>query len=264
MNELIPSNEINMNHVELCELINMLRKEEGNEKELAQGDLIKKIRKEINTMVNLELNNSLGNFSESTYTNSRGKEYPTFIMNRDGILQIASSESTYVRAKIIEYINALENKLKEQQLQLNKKQQLQLAILNGDDITKVTALKEYETYLTQPLLDKIEEDKPKVTFADRVLKSKDNILVRQVAKIVSDEGFTIGEKKLYNKLREWGYICKNSTEPTQVGMDRKYFVVKLNSVNTPYGMLQTKTTLVTPKGCIHIVERLLKEVEKNN
>ena len=60
------------------------------------------------------------------------------------------------------------------------------------------------------------------------------------------------------------YICKNSTEPTQVGMDRKYFVVKLNSVNTPYGMLQTKTTLVTPKGCIHIVERLLKEVENNN
>ena len=43
-------------------------------------------------------------------------------MTSYGILQIASSESTYVRAKIIEYINALENKLKEQQLQLNKKE----------------------------------------------------------------------------------------------------------------------------------------------
>lgn len=39
-------------------------------------------------------------------------------MNRDGILQIASSESIYVRAKIIEYINALENKLKEQNVGL--------------------------------------------------------------------------------------------------------------------------------------------------
>lgn len=136
---------------------------------------------------------------------------------------------------------------------------------NGEE--SALAIKQYTDIRiqeeTRPLLDKIEEDKPKVTFADRVLKSKDNMLVRQVAKVVSDEGFTIGEKKLYNRLREWGYICKNSTEPTQVGMDRKYFVVKIGTVDTPYGMLQTKTTLVTPKGCVHIVERLLKELENN-
>ena len=42
----------------------------------------------------------------------------TYSMNRDGILQIAASESVYVRAKIIEYINALETKIVEQQFKL--------------------------------------------------------------------------------------------------------------------------------------------------
>lgn len=106
---------------------------------------------------------------------------------------------------------------------------------------------------------KIEEDRPKVTFAERVMKSGDNILVRELAKIISDEGFTIGEKRLYTQLREWGYVCKNSTEPTQRAMNQKYFVVKVGTVNTPYGIKETKTTKVTPKGQVRIVERILEE-----
>lgn len=113
---------------------------------------------------------------------------------------------------------------------------------------------------TKPLLDKIEEDKSKVTFADRVMKSGDNILVRELAKIASDEGFTIGERRLYTQLREWGYICKNSTEPTQRAMDQKYFVVKVGTINTPYGIKEIKTTRVTPKGQIKIIERLLEKI----
>lgn len=106
---------------------------------------------------------------------------------------------------------------------------------------------------------KIEEDRPKVTFAERVMKSGDNILVRELAKIISDEGFTIGEKRLYTQLRKWGYVCKNSTEPTQRAMNQKYFVVKVGTINTPYGIKEIKTTRVTPKGQVRIVERILEE-----
>lgn len=106
---------------------------------------------------------------------------------------------------------------------------------------------------------KIEEDRPKVTFAERVMKSGDNILVRELAKIISDEGFTIGEKRLYTQLRKWGYVCKNSTEPTQRAMNQKYFVVKVGTINTPYGIKEIKTTQVTPKRQIRIVERILEE-----
>ena len=58
------------------------------------------------------------NFLFSEYKDKSGKKNKTYLMNRDGILQIAASESVYVRAKIIEYINALETKIVEQQFKL--------------------------------------------------------------------------------------------------------------------------------------------------
>lgn len=105
----------------------------------------------------------------------------------------------------------------------------------------------------------IEEQKPLVTFAETCLKSSDNILVRQLSKIANDEGIEIGEKRLYTKLREWGLIMKHSTEPYQYGMDREWFVVEENNVKTPYGVKLSKTTKVTPKGQVYIIERLKKE-----
>lgn len=69
-----------------------------------------------------------------------------------------------------------------------------------------------------------------------------------------------GEKRLYNKLREWNYICKTSTKPTQYAMERDYFVVETNTINTPYGTKQVFTTKATPKAQVHIVERLMKEL----
>ncbi|MBC6695318.1 phage antirepressor KilAC domain-containing protein [Terrisporobacter mayombei] len=97
-----------------------------------------------------------------------------------------------------------------------------------------------------------------------MIKSGDNILVRELAKIVSDEGVTIGERRLYARLREWGYICKNSTEPTQRAMNQNYFVVQVGTIKTPYGIKETKTTKVTPKGQIRIVERILEENKIEN
>lgn len=104
--------EPTMNHIEVCELINKFRKMEGNRKELDKSDLLKKIKKEVKTMEELNLGTD-GNFSVSEYKDKSGKKNPTFLMNRNGILQICTSESVFVRVKVIEYINTLENRLKE-------------------------------------------------------------------------------------------------------------------------------------------------------
>ena len=117
-------------------------------------------------------------------------------------------------------------------------------------------LKSY-TYLLEV---KIEEQKPLVGFAETCLKSKDNILVRQVSKIAQDEGIDIGEKKLYKKLREWGLILTSSTEPSQRGMNSLYFVVEEKSVDTPYGVKLSRITKVSPKGQVFIIEKLKKEL----
>lgn len=175
-----------------------------------------------------------------------------------GMILTESEVAKHLRKDIIDI---LFNDNKE--VALPRKAQLLLDIYNGGQ-EGIVASRELVELEKQPLLEKIEKDEPKVTFANRVLKSNDNVLVRQVAKMVSDEGFVIGERKLYKKLREWGYICNDSTEPTQAGMNRNYFTLKINVIQTPYGIKSSRTTLVTPKGQIHIVGRLIKEMENEN
>lgn len=114
----------------------------------------------------------------------------------------------------------------------------------------------------KPLEEEIKRNEPLVDFANGVISKGDNILVRELAKIITDNYFKIGEKRLYKKLREWGYIFKNSTEPTQYAMEREYFVVDTRIIDTPYCQKQVNTTKVTPKGQVYIVQRLLKE-DKN-
>lgn len=107
----------------------------------------------------------------------------------------------------------------------------------------------------------IEQNKPLVTFAQRCLQTKESILVRELAKLATDEGYNIGEKRLYTKLREWGLILKHNTEPTQKAMNKNLFEVIKRVIQTPYGDKTSHTTKVTPQGQIYIIERLLSESE---
>lgn len=142
------------------------------------------------------------------------------------------------------------------------KANLLLSIYNGgqEGILACKELTEIEVKeATKPLLDKIEEDKPLVEFTETVLKSSDNILVRELAKIACNEGIKIGQNKLYEKLRSWGYIFRKSREPYQQYVDKGYFYIKETPRKTPYGVTLDKTTLVTPLGQIKIIEKLRKE-----
>ena len=136
-------------------------------------------------------------------------------------------------------------------------------VLDNPDflIGLLTNLKE-EKEKRQKLEKEKEENKPLVDFATRILDKGENILVREVAKIASDEGYSIGERRLYNKLREWGYVCKSSTEATQYAIDKGYMVVITRVIDTPYGHKQVHTALVTPRGQVNIVERLIKLQKK--
>lgn len=108
----------------------------------------------------------------------------------------------------------------------------------------------------------IEENKPLVAFAETILKSEDSILVRELSKIIQDQGIVIGEKKLYQKLRDWKLILKNSkdNEPTQYAMSQKLFVVEERSFDTKNGTKLKRTPRVTTKGQVYIINRLKKEM----
>lgn len=108
------NNEVRITSVELVELINTFRKEEGNETEKEHSDLMKSIRKEIETLENAGIKDG-GNFSLISYQDTYGRDKPCYSMNRAGALQMLNKESAVVRFKTTQYIDKLEEKIKEQQ-----------------------------------------------------------------------------------------------------------------------------------------------------
>ena len=112
---------------------------------------------------------------------------------------------------------------------------------------------------------RIEKMKPKEIFADAVASSKDTILIRQLAKILKQNGIDMGEKRLYKWLRDNGYLIKQKgadyNTPTQRAMDLKLFEVKETSVTHSNGsVIISKTTKVTGKGQIYFINKF-KEVK---
>lgn len=105
-----------------------------------------------------------------------------------------------------------------------------------------------------------EELDHKNRFINQISVSENSLLVREVAKIASKSNVVIGEKRLWSKLREWGLIFKNSTEPKQCGVDRGYFEVNEGTKEAKGKVFTYRTTRVTGKGQAYIIERLLKEV----
>ena len=89
--------------LELVDKINELRSLEKNKSNLGHNDLLKIIRDEFEEEI------SLGEISQSTYINERGRSYPMFVLTLDQVRQMLVRESKFVRKKVFEYIKYLEN-----------------------------------------------------------------------------------------------------------------------------------------------------------
>lgn len=112
----------------------------------------------------------------------------------------------------------------------------------------------------------VEEQKPKVLFADAVNASHTSILVGDLAKLLRQNGLDIGQNRLFERLRQEGYLIKQKGEsynmPTQRSMDMKLFEVKESTFTNPDGSTHiTKTPKVTGKGQIYFTNRYLCEVQ---
>lgn len=115
------------------------------------------------------------------------------------------------------------------------------------------------------LAEQIEQQKPKVLFADSVETSKNSVLINELAKILKQNGVEIGQNRLFERLRNEGYLIKQKGQnwnlPTQKSMEMGLFEVKKTVVNKPDGTLIARpTTKVTGKGQIYFVNKFLKEV----
>ena len=118
----------------------------------------------------------------------------------------------------------------------------------------------------EELDEKKKELEDKNRFINQIAESRNSLLVREVAKIISksDSNILIGEKRLYEKLREWGWVTYKGTEPKQYALDRGYLEVKEGTVTNQSGTFTYYTTKVTGKGQKRILEKLLKEQSEKN
>lgn len=114
------------------------------------------------------------------------------------------------------------------------------------------------------LITKIEEDKPKVIFADAVTASEKTILIGELAKILKQNGVDIGERRFFEWLRNHGYLIKRKgtdyNAPTQKSMELELFTVKETAISHSDGHVTVnKTTKVTGKGQQYFINKFLKK-----
>ncbi len=114
---------------------------------------------------------------------------------------------------------------------------------------------------TKELENKIKEQKPKVLFANAVATANTSILIGDLAKLIKQNGYDIGQNRLFEYLRNNEYLIKNGERknmPTQKSMELGLFEIKERTVLNPDGSNRlTRTTKVTGKGQQYFINKFL-------
>jgi anti-repressor protein len=197
-------------------------------------------------------------FIESTYQDSTNRVVKCYLLTRKGCDMIANKMTG---EKGILFTATYVTKFEEMEKQISAPSDIEKFLYNPDTILKIAQNWKEEQILRIAAEAKIEQDKPKTIFADAVSTSNDSILVGQLATILKQNGVNIGQTRLFNFLREEGYLCKSGERrnlPTQKAMELKLFEVKEFTVHGNSGIRVKNTPNVTGRGQIYFINKFLK------
>ena len=134
---------------------------------------------------------------------------------------------------------------------------IESVLADPDNMIRLLQEIKAERELSKQKSAKIAEDAPKVLFADSVTASKSSVLVGDLAKVLCQNGCTVGRNRLFEWLRENEYLIKRGSEynnPTQRSLEMGLFEIELGTIQRPdKDPLVTKTTKVTGKGQVYFV-----------
>lgn len=184
-----------------------------------------------------------------------GKDYWTFLSNRsDGLpgKPRQDAELTIEMAKEICMLQRTEKgKLARQYfIQLEK-------AWNSPEQVMARALQIANDRVAK-LQEQIEQDAPAVRFANAITSSDTNILVRELAKILTQNGFPIGGNRLFELLRNDGYLIKTGSDynlPTQKAAELGLFFIKESPRISKEGAVIDRTVMVTPKAQKYFINK---------
>ncbi|MEC1583277.1 phage regulatory protein/antirepressor Ant [Bacillus subtilis] len=193
------------------------------------------------------------NFSLSDYQDATGRTLKKYLIKRDGLTFLVfgytGAKAAIFKEKYIAEFNRMEAELQKM---------TQPSYMIEDPVSRAKrwiSEQEERQQLEQTL--KIQE--PLVNFAQSCMASERSMLVRELAKLACKKGIVIGEKRLFQKLREWKMIMANRNEPYQEYIERGYFEIAqgVRDVNgTPKSWL---TMRITPKGQAFIINKLKQQ-----
>ncbi|OAB27849.1 antirepressor [Paenibacillus macquariensis subsp. defensor] len=130
---------------------------------------------------------------------------------------------------------------------------------NPDLLIKVATQLKQEREEKKLLQARIALDKPKVIFAEALETSSNSILIGELAKLLKQNGISMGQNRLFECLRQEGFLGRKGEYhnlPTQRSMELKLFEIKTRTINNPDGSVRTtKTTKVTGKGQIYFINK---------
>ncbi|MGM1048355.1 MAG: phage antirepressor KilAC domain-containing protein [Bacillota bacterium] len=137
------------------------------------------------------------------------------------------------------------------------------ALLNPDTLIQLATNLKEERARREKLQQQIEQDKPKVVFADALQTSNNTILIGELAKLLKQNGVNVGQNRLFELLRREGYLGRKGdyrNMPTQRSMELGLFEIKTRTIINPDESVRvTKTTKVTGKGQVYFINKFKGE-----
>lgn len=199
------------------------------------------------------------NFGVSSYISLQNKELPMYVMTKDGfsflVMGYTGVKAGMFKEEYIKAFNKMEETIKNGGFNVPKS--FREALLLAAEQQEVI---ENQQKQIEEKNAKIEADKPKVLFSEAVSASNKSILVRELAKLITQNGYHIGEKQLYERLRKAGYLCSSGesyNQPTQTYMNMGLFHLKKTSVICDGESKVYTVTKVTSKGQIYFINKFL-------
>ena len=146
-------------------------------------------------------------------------------------------------------------------------QKIEEILLNPDAIISLAQAIKNERVKNKELEAKIEADHPKVLFADSVAASYTSILIGDFAKILRQNGIEMGQNRLFQWLRDNGYLisrkCGSFNMPMQHAVENGWFEIKERTINNPDGNIRmVKTPKMTGKGQVYFLNLFLGKTPK--
>ena len=143
-------------------------------------------------------------------------------------------------------------------------QTLEQALTSPDFLIQLATKLKDEQEKNKALTEANNRMRPKEIFADAVMASEHSILIGELAKLIAQNGYAIGQKRLFAWMREHGYLLKQGGSynlPAQRYVEAGLFEIKESSISNPDGSVRlTRTTKVTGKGQVYFINKFLKEV----